>query len=71
MIFVGDMDETYIGQIGSEVQANFPSEFNNGQIEIVSPPKYYYPDFEKVTSINSFGDSPDRIRWRQKQNLGS
>ena len=70
MIYVGEMDETFIGKIGSEVQANFPSLLKNGMIEIISPPQYYYPNFDQVKTLNSFGDSPVRIKWRQKQNLG-
>ena len=45
-------------------------EFNRGQIEIFSPPDKYYPEFEKYLPLNSFGDSKQRIIWRQKQNLG-
>ena len=71
MIYVGEMDETFIGKIGSEVQANFPSLLKNGMIEIISPPQYYYPNFDQVKTLNSFGDSPVRIKWRQKQNLGT
>lgn len=70
MIYVGEMDETFIGKIGSEVQANFPNLLKNGMIEIISPPQYYYPNFDQVKTLNSFGDSPVRIKWRQKQNLG-
>ena len=70
MIYVGDMDETYIGKIRSEVQSNFPDLVKNGMIEIISPPENYYPNFDEVQTLNSFGDSAERIKWRQKQNLG-
>ena len=70
MIYVGEMNETFIGEIGFEVQAHFPDLLKNGMIEIISPPKNYFPNFDKVKTVNSFGDSPDRIKWRQKQNLG-
>ena len=70
LIFIGDLDETYIGQIGSEIQATFSQHVERGQIEVISPPKDYYPDFDQVKTLNTFGDAPTRIHWRQKQNLG-
>jgi len=70
MIYVGEMNETFIDKIGSEIQANFPNLLKNGLIEIISPPKNYFPNFDEAKTVNSFGDSPDRIKWRQKQNLG-
>ena len=70
MIYVGEINETFMGKVGSEVQDNFPDLLKNGMIEIISPPQYYYPNFDQVKTLNSFGDSPVRIKWRQKQNLG-
>ena len=70
MIYVGEMNETFIGEIGFEVQAHFPDLLKNGMIEIISPPKNYFPNFDEAKTVNSFGDSPDRVKWRQKQNLG-
>ena len=70
MIYVGEINETFMGKVGSEVQDNFPDLLKNGMIEIISPPKKYFPNFDEAKTVNSFGDSPDRIKWRQKQNLG-
>ena len=70
MIFVGDTDETYIEKVGLEIQIKFRDLIKNGTIEIISPPQNYYPNFDEVKILNSFGDSSDRIKWRQKQNLG-
>ena len=71
MIYVGEMNETFIDNIGSEIQANFPNLLKNGLIEIISPPKNYFPTFDEAKTDHLFGDSPDRIKWRQKQNLGN
>ena len=71
MIYVGEMNETFMGKVGSEVQDNFPDLLKNGMIEIISPPKNYFPNFDEAKTVNLFGDSPDRIKWRQKQNLGN
>ena len=70
MIYVGEMNETFIGEIGFQIQANFPNQLKNGMIEIIFPPKNYFPNFDEAKTVNLFGDSPDRIKWRQKQNLG-
>lgn len=78
IIYVGDLDQDYINKVGLEISTAFPTQFNAGQIEIISPPEYYYPHFEEeidkltrdVNFFNTFGDKPDRIKWRQKQNLG-
>jgi len=39
----------------------------SGLIEVISPPASYYPDMENLRS--TLGDSPERVRWRSKQNL--
>ena len=78
IIYVGELDETYVTQIGLQVAAAHPKEYEDGKIEIISPPQYYYPKFEleieklikEANFFNTFGDNPDRIKWRQKQNLG-
>ena len=79
IIYVGDLDQDYVKNIKFEISSSFPIQFNAGQIDIISPTEHYYPNFEyemdKVKSdknfFNTFGDTPDRIKWRQKQNLGT
>ena len=78
IIYVGELDESYVTQIVLDVAAAFPKEYEDGKIEIISPPQYYYPKFEleieklinDANFFNTFGDNPERIKWRQKQNLG-
>lgn len=70
IIYVGDLDQDYINKVGLEISTAFPTQFNAGQIEIISPPEYYYPHFEEeidkltrdVNFFNTFGDKPDRDR---------
>lgn len=38
-----------------------------GLIEVVAPNPSYYPDLDKLRI--TLGDSPERVRWRSKQNL--
>jgi alpha-1,3-mannosylglycoprotein beta-1,4-N-acetylglucosaminyltransferase A/B len=39
----------------------FPSEVNSGVLEIISPPRSFYPDLENIRL--SFGDDKDRVRY--------
>jgi N-Acetylglucosaminyltransferase-IV (GnT-IV) conserved region. len=45
----------------------FSEQVESGLIEVISPPASYYPDMENLR--NTLGDSPERVRWRTKQNL--
>ena len=79
VIYIGDTDIGYIEEIGKEISELFPVQFEEGKIEIISPPNNYYPDFDTEIAdlikndndFNTFGDPADRIKWRQKQNLGT
>lgn len=45
----------------------FPSHVESGLIEVVAPSPSYYPDLDSLKI--TLGDSPERVRWRSKQNL--
>lgn len=45
----------------------FPAQVESGLIEVVAPSAAYYPDLDKLRI--TLGDSPERVRWRSKQNL--
>lgn len=45
----------------------FPSQVDAGLIEVISPSPAYYPNLDKLKI--TLGDSPERVRWRSKQNL--
>ena len=78
IIYVGDLDQAYVHKIGLEISSTFSTQFNAGQIEVISPSENYYSHFEDefdklprdVIFFKTFGDTPERIKWRQKQNLG-
>ena len=69
LISIGETDEEYINGIGADIKARFHDYVKNGRIEIISPSKSYYPNFEKVNSLNTLNDTANRVVWRQKQNL--
>jgi hypothetical protein len=78
IIYIGDVNTTYIQSVGDEIIKKYPKEMKKGRIEIIGPPVDYYPDFEGDIKnsietnrfFNTFGDNASRIKWRQKQNLG-
>ncbi|VDN18766.1 unnamed protein product, partial [Gongylonema pulchrum] len=50
------------------LQSEFPSELNSGLLRIIVPPREWYsPDLYTLPA--TFNDSPERMRWRTKQNL--
>ena len=69
LIFVGETDEQYVNQVGADIKARFDKYVETGRIEIISPQKSYYPNFEDTNSLNTLNDAPNRVLWRQKQNL--
>nr|CAH7748873.1 unnamed protein product [Callosobruchus chinensis] len=67
VVFVGETDLEYVLQIAKEIEMRFPAQVESGLIEVVSPSPSYYPNLEKLRI--TLGDSPERVRWRSKQNL--
>ncbi|XP_066259965.1 alpha-1,3-mannosyl-glycoprotein 4-beta-N-acetylglucosaminyltransferase B isoform X1 [Euwallacea similis] len=67
VVFIAETDIEYILQVAKEIEFRFPTYVEAGLIEVVSPSSSYYPDFDKLRL--TLGDSPERVRWRSKQNL--
>ena len=69
VIYVGDENEELVKGIYADIQARLPGR----PIKVISPPADYYPNWAEIdeSNINSFGDGPERKKWRRKQNLGS
>jgi len=77
VLYIGETNVTFVSSVADEIEAKFQKEFENGRIEIISPQLSFYPNFEveiekliRGKVFNFFDDSPERIKWRQKQNLG-
>lgn len=47
--------------------SRFPLQIESGLIEVLAPSPAYYPDLDSLRI--TLGDSPERVRWRSKQNL--
>jgi len=39
----------------------------SGLIDVIAPHHSFYPDFSSLKQ--TFGDAPERVKWRSKQNL--
>ena len=46
----------------------YPRQSHKFLLQLISPPKSYYPPWEKVLQ-SSFNDALERVKWRSKQNL--
>lgn len=67
VVFVGETDIEYVQLIAKQIEVRFSQYVENGLIEVLSPPSSYYPNMEKLRQ--TLNDSPERVRWRSKQNL--
>lgn len=45
----------------------FPEHVESGLIDVIGPHPSFYPDLNNLKQ--TFGDAPERVRWRSKQNL--
>ncbi|CAH1777984.1 unnamed protein product [Owenia fusiformis] len=59
--------DDYVKKTSSEVEKMFPDAVRSGLLEVISPPKIFYPSFKNLKE--TFGDPIDRVKWRTKQNL--
>ena len=60
-------DLEFVRSVAEEIGRVFPSQVENGLIEVVSPPAHFYPDLNNLRQ--TLGDDPERVLWRSKQNL--
>ncbi|KAJ8922428.1 hypothetical protein NQ315_004374 [Exocentrus adspersus] len=67
VVFVAETDLEYVLQVAKEIEIRFPVQVDSGLIEVVAPSPAYYPNLDKLRI--TLGDSPERVRWRSKQNL--
>ena len=45
----------------------FPDAFDDGLLEVISPPSSFYPDMNSLRI--TLNDPIERVKWRTKQNL--
>ena len=67
VIFLADLDETTKSTALTEISNRFEKYINEGFIRVIIAPKEYYPPLSNLRK--KFGDKPQRIFWRSKQNI--
>uniref|UniRef100_A0A7M5UI04 Uncharacterized protein n=1 Tax=Clytia hemisphaerica TaxID=252671 RepID=A0A7M5UI04_9CNID len=68
VIFVADLDDSFLRKVVKDVRQDFTGEVKDGIIQVVAPDKAYYPkNLDNLPRL--FGDEQDRVRWRSKQCL--
>ncbi|XP_069984438.1 alpha-1,3-mannosyl-glycoprotein 4-beta-N-acetylglucosaminyltransferase A isoform X10 [Penaeus vannamei] len=67
VVFIAEWDIDYVHQVASQIERKFPEHLGSGLIEVISPPKAFYPDMDKLEQ--TLGDPMERVKWRTKQNL--
>ncbi|XP_076799859.1 alpha-1,3-mannosyl-glycoprotein 4-beta-N-acetylglucosaminyltransferase A-like [Clavelina lepadiformis] len=68
LVYVGETDEEFLRDLSHSLQSSYQKHIEDGILQLISPPKSYYPPWEKVLQ-SSFNDALDRVKWRSKQNL--
>ncbi|XP_040564592.1 alpha-1,3-mannosyl-glycoprotein 4-beta-N-acetylglucosaminyltransferase B isoform X2 [Lepeophtheirus salmonis] len=67
VVFIAETDKVFIKSVSDEIMGGFSAQIDEGLVEIVAPPSYYYPDMNSLRQ--TMGDDPERVQWRTKQNL--
>ncbi|XP_058793079.1 alpha-1,3-mannosyl-glycoprotein 4-beta-N-acetylglucosaminyltransferase B [Phymastichus coffea] len=67
VVLIAETDMDYVSYVAKQIEVQFPSEYQLGIIDVISPHPSYYPDFSKLR--DTMGDNHQRVIWRSKQNL--
>ncbi|KAL9950749.1 hypothetical protein ACROYT_G043304 [Oculina patagonica] len=67
VIFLADFDDAPKSTVLTEISNRFEKNINQGFIRVIFAPMEFYPPLSNVKK--KFGDSPQRIFWRSKQNI--
>ncbi|BET00575.1 N-Acetylglucosaminyltransferase-IV (GnT-IV) conserved region [Nesidiocoris tenuis] len=67
VVLIAETEEEYVYSVVNDIKIHFEYELNSGLVEVIAPPASYYPEMARLRT--TLGDSPERVRWRTKQNL--
>ncbi|KAI1893086.1 hypothetical protein AGOR_G00140250 [Albula goreensis] len=67
VVFLADFNMEWNEQTLSEISTRFTVPILKGQLLVIHAPQKYYPPLEGLK--RNFNDSPDRVRFRSKQNV--
>ncbi|CAB3980785.1 alpha-1,3-mannosyl-glyco 4-beta-N-acetylglucosaminyltransferase A-like [Paramuricea clavata] len=70
VVFIAEIeDKIFVKSLIEDLKERFDKEIRSGLIEVVVPPKEFYPDLNNLPKDITFHDPPLRVKWRTKQNL--
>lgn len=70
IVFIAEIEDTnFVKSLLKELKDRFDEYIRSGLIEIIAPPKEFYPDLNNLPKDVTFHDPPVRVKWRTKQNL--
>lgn len=67
IVFIGDQKIEDVENVTRVIEDEFPQYIESGLLEIICASSAYYPNLDDLPS--TFGDPPQRVKWRAKQNL--
>ncbi len=67
VVFLADFNTTYNAQVIANISSLFLPHINSGFIQVVQASRSFYPPLTGLK--RNFGDSPERVFWRAKQNI--
>jgi len=62
-------DDSFVKSTLNQLRTNYDKEIENGVLDIIVPPRDYYPKFNRSIEDKIFNDTTERVMWRTKQNL--
>ncbi|XP_046852014.1 alpha-1,3-mannosyl-glycoprotein 4-beta-N-acetylglucosaminyltransferase B-like isoform X2 [Xenia sp. Carnegie-2017] len=70
IIFIAEIDDKeFVLSLIEDLRRRFGNALRSGLLEVVVPPKDFYPDLDNLPKDITFHDPPSRVKWRTKQNL--
>ena len=67
VVMVAGDNEEYMEKVVSDMERNFPEAIEKGRIQVITPPKEYYPDLKTLPHL--YNDRAERVAWRSRQAL--
>lgn len=70
IVFIAEIEDIdFVKNLIRDLKNKYGSFIQSGLLEIIAPPKEFYPDLDNLPKDVTFRDPPARVKWRTKQNL--
>ncbi|CAG0913331.1 unnamed protein product [Notodromas monacha] len=67
VVFAAESNRSFVEGVAKNIQGRFSEHLASGLIEVIAPSPHFYPNLSALPA--TLGDTPERTRWRTKQNL--